>query len=112
QPEFDFQRRVVITGEVRYPGRYALRTKTDRLVDVINRAGGLTAQAYAEGILFIRSLNAVGRINVNLPRALRDTTSRYNILLQRGDSLHIPEYLPSVMEAGDVDWMGRLLRGR
>src|SRR5207249_2179215 len=59
QPEFDFQRRVVITGEVRYPGRYALRTKTDRLVDVINRAGGLTAQAYPEGILFIRALNDV-----------------------------------------------------
>ena len=109
QPEFDFQRRVVITGEVRYPGRYALRTKTDRLVDVINRAGGLTAQAYPEGILFIRALNAVGRINVNLPRALRDTTSRYNIMLQRGDSIHIPEYLPSVKVTGAVNSPGSVL---
>ena len=109
QPEFDFQRRVVITGEVRYPGRYALRTKTDRLVDVINRAGGLTAQAYPEGILFIRALNEVGRINVNLLRALRDTASRYNVVLQRGDSIHIPEYLPSVKVSGAVNSPGSVL---
>src|SRR5712691_6077213 len=50
QPEFDFQRRVVITGEVKYPGTYSLRSKQDRLADLINRAGGLTRPAYGEGI--------------------------------------------------------------
>jgi len=42
QPEFDFQRTVVISGEVLYPGTYSLRTKTDRLADIVTRAGGLT----------------------------------------------------------------------
>jgi len=49
QPEFDFQRTVVVAGEVRYPGTYSLRTKTDRLADLVTRAGGLTARAYPEG---------------------------------------------------------------
>src|SRR5256885_13928093 len=31
QPEWDFQRTVVVTGEVRYPGTYSLRNKTERL---------------------------------------------------------------------------------
>src|SRR5437016_13728076 len=73
QPEWDFQRTVVVVGEVRYPGTYSLRTKTDRLADIINRAGGLTSQAYPDGIRFVRGTGGIGRINVNLTRALRDT---------------------------------------
>jgi protein involved in polysaccharide export with SLBB domain len=39
---------------VKFPGRYTLRTKTERLSDLIDRAGGLTAEAYAGGIQFYR----------------------------------------------------------
>ena len=109
QPEFDLQRTVVITGEVKYPGTYSLRTKTDRLSDVIARAGGLTAQAYGDGIRFIRSVNNVGRINVELARALRDTASRFNIMLQPGDSLNIPEFQPSVKVTGAVNSPGSVM---
>src|SRR6266849_9717886 len=55
QPDFTLQRTVVVAGEVRFPGTYSLIAKTDRLVDVINRAGGLTPQAYPEGVRFVRS---------------------------------------------------------
>src|SRR5207244_12969129 len=96
EPGFDYQRIVVVTGEVRYPGSYSLRTKSDRLADVIGRAGGLTPQAYAEGIRFVRRESGVGRINVDLRRALQDATSRYNILLQPDDAIDIQEYEPSV----------------
>src|SRR5207237_10892604 len=48
QPEFDFQRTVAVIGQVRFPGTYSLRTKTDRLADVIARSGGLTRQAYGD----------------------------------------------------------------
>src|SRR5438552_2866555 len=41
QPGFDFQRTVFVTGQVRFPGTYSLRTKPDRLADVIGRSGGL-----------------------------------------------------------------------
>src|SRR5437588_10342364 len=68
QPEFDLQRTVSVVGQVRYPGTYSLRTKTDRLANVIARSGGLTRQAYAEGIRVLRPVYNVGRINVNFPR--------------------------------------------
>src|SRR2546430_5310857 len=72
QPEFDFQRTVSVTVQVRYPGTYSLRTKTDRLADVIARSGGLTRQAYAEGIRVFRPAAKGGRSNVKFPRALTD----------------------------------------
>jgi len=109
QPEFDFQRTVIVTGQVRFPGTYSLRTKTDRLADVIARGGGLTRQAYADGIRFVRAVDNVGRINVNLAGALRDTTSSSNIILQPGDSIEIPEYQPAVKVTGAVNSPGSVL---
>jgi polysaccharide biosynthesis/export protein len=109
QPEFDFQRTVIVVGQVRFPGTYSLRTKTDRLADVIARTGGLTRQAYADGIRFVRTVENVGRINVNLPRALSDTTSSSNIILQPGDSIEIPEYQPAVKVSGAVNSPGSVL---
>lgn len=55
QPGWELQRSVAITGQVRYPGRYSLLTKTDKLSDLIQRAGGLTPEAYSEGVQFYRS---------------------------------------------------------
>ncbi len=109
QPEWDFQRTVVIAGEVRSPGTYSLRTKSDRLAELVRRAGGLTPQAYADGIRFIRRENNVGRINVDLKRALADTASASNIILQPGDSIEIPEYQPAVKVVGEVNSPGSVL---
>jgi protein involved in polysaccharide export with SLBB domain len=44
---------VEITGEVKNPGIYNLN-EGERILDLINRAGGYTDQAYAEGIIFTR----------------------------------------------------------
>ena len=109
QPDFDYQRTVTVIGEVRYPGVYSLRTKSDRLSDVIARAGGLTKEAYGEGIRFVRSQNDVGRINVDLARALRDTVSSANVILQPGDTIRVPEYQPSVKVSGAVNSPGSVL---
>jgi protein involved in polysaccharide export with SLBB domain len=109
QPDFDFQRTVTISGEVRFPGTYSLRAKNDRLSSLFSRGGGLTRQAYPEGIRFYRALNNVGRINVDVRRALADTSSRFNIVLQPGDSMHIPEYTPSVKVTGAVNSPGSVL---
>lgn len=48
-PGFEPQRRVVLTGEVRFPGPYSLQTREERISDLVRRAGGLTDQAYAAG---------------------------------------------------------------
>ena len=109
QPDFDFQRTVVLAGEVRYPGTYSLRTKNERLADVIERAGGLTNQAYPQGIRFVRPANRAGRINIDLPRALGQRGSRDNIILQPGDSIDIPEYEASVKVVGAVNSPGSVL---
>ncbi len=109
QPDFEFQRTVKITGEVLYPGTYALLTKSDRLASLIARSGGLTRRAYPAGVRFTRSLDSVGVINVDLPTALRDTNSVNNLILQPGDSIMIPEYEPSVHVMGAVNSPGSVL---
>lgn len=103
QPEFNFQRTVTVTGEVRFPGTYSLQTKDEQLATLLQRAGGLTARAYPEGIRFVRSAGNAGRINIDLPRALRAAGSRDNVILQPNDSIFIPEYLPSVKVNGAVN---------
>jgi polysaccharide biosynthesis/export protein len=55
QPGWELQRSVAITGQVRHPGRYSLKSKTDRVSDLLARAGGLTSEAYPEGVRFYRS---------------------------------------------------------
>ncbi len=109
QPNFEFQRTVDIQGEVMYPGTYALRTKGDRLADLVARAGGLSPRAYPEGVRFIRSLNNAGRININLPNALRNHESRDNLVLQPNDSIFVPEYQASVRVIGAVNTPGSVL---
>ncbi len=103
QPDWELQRTVAIVGQVRFPGRYGLKTRTDRLTDLIERAGGLTKEAYPAGIQFIRSANRGGRIGLDLPRILKDSTFRDNLILAGGDSVVIPEYNPVVYVAGAVN---------
>jgi protein involved in polysaccharide export with SLBB domain len=109
QPDFELQRRVDVLGEVRFPGTYSLKSKEERLSDVIERAGGLTAQAYPAGIRFVRAVGNAGRINIDLARALEERKSRADIILQQGDSILVPEYQPSVRVAGAVNAPGSVL---
>jgi protein involved in polysaccharide export with SLBB domain len=103
QPHWELQRTVSILGQVRYPGRYSLLTRTDRLVDLIQRAGGITREAYPEGIKFFRTIDRGGRVGVDLPRALANPSSRDNVILSGGDSVVVPEYIPVVYVEGAVN---------
>jgi protein involved in polysaccharide export with SLBB domain len=103
QPNWELQRTAVITGEVRFPGRYSLKTKTERLSDLITRAGGLTSDGYANGVVFYRKANSVGRIGIELPQVLSDPRNRDNLALQDGDSIFIPRYNAVVNVAGAVN---------
>ncbi|WP_205314203.1 SLBB domain-containing protein [Pedobacter namyangjuensis] len=46
---YTVQRQVKLEGEVLYPGLYTIANKDERISDLIKRAGGLTAYAYADG---------------------------------------------------------------
>jgi polysaccharide export outer membrane protein len=103
QPNWELQRTAVIAGEVRYPGRYSLKTKTEKITDLIERAGGLTPDGYANGVTFYRTRNGIGRIGIELPDVLKNPRSIDNLPLQDGDSLFIPRYTAVVNVQGAVN---------
>ena len=103
QPEFEMPQSVKITGEVSVPGEYTLLTKTDRISDLVARAQGLLDTGYPEGARFFRTQDGLGRINVDFTTTMADPSDEANILLQPGDSLHIPEYSPTVVVEGAVN---------
>lgn len=133
QGDWSLQRTVALTGQVKAPGRYSLRSKTERLSDLITRAGGLTEQAYPGGIQFFRAYRGAQptgtdrlqpvlaragaprdsaapgvpeRVGIDLPRVLKDHRFRDNLILVGGDSIHIPEYNPIVVVQGAVNSPG------
>ncbi|HUS62334.1 MAG TPA: SLBB domain-containing protein, partial [Acidimicrobiales bacterium] len=81
----------------------ALRNRQERIRDLVARAGGLSDQAYVGGSAFVRHSAAVGRIGIDLARAMRDPASRDNFVLEPGDSLFIPRYEPTVKVEGAVN---------
>ncbi|NWO04829.1 MAG: SLBB domain-containing protein, partial [Alteromonadaceae bacterium] len=52
-PEFGKTRTITLSGEVRYPGSYTFRDG-ETLKDILQRAGGLTQNAYPKGAVFTR----------------------------------------------------------
>ena len=103
QPDWNLQRTVVLSGEVRFPGTYALTNKGERLSDLIQRAGGLTDQAYADGVTFYRKKGSLGRIGIDLARVLKDRSFRDNLILQDGDSIYLPQFSAVVDVRGAVN---------
>jgi protein involved in polysaccharide export with SLBB domain len=103
QPDFQLQRTVFVGGEVRFPGRYALRQRTERLSELLSRAGGLTAEGYADGVTFFRLQGNTGRVGIDLPRVLREPRDRDNFILQDGDSIVVPTFNPVVRVTGAVN---------
>ncbi|MEJ2504188.1 MAG: SLBB domain-containing protein, partial [Gemmatimonadota bacterium] len=76
------ERTVNIAGEVFYPGTYALRSKGERLSDVLERAGGLTRTAFAGGFQFYRD---GALVSVDLERVLDQPGTRTDVILLPGD---------------------------
>ena len=90
---------VTIEGEVAYPGRYALKNSSEKLSDIIKRAGGLNAVAYEEGSSFIRNNNVV---KLDIKKVLRNNRIEENVSMQSGDKIIIamnPNMIQIVGEA-------------
>jgi hypothetical protein len=103
QPGWGLQRTVTLLGEVKFPGVYALTNQSERLSDLVKRAGGLTSEAYADGIVFTRRDNNIGRVGVELSTALRRYESSDNLILRDGDNITIPPYNATVTIRGAVN---------
>ena len=55
-PDYNVPQNVYIEGEVQFEGTYALTNKTQRLSEIVSRAGGLTNLAYIEGAKLLRQM--------------------------------------------------------
>lgn len=98
---------VVLEGEVQFPGGYGLRSLTERISDVVDRAGGPTADAFLRGAQLFR--RDEGRVIIDFSRALLDARSSDNIALVDGDSIHVPRRPETVRVSGAVAIPGLLL---
>jgi len=74
---------VVIEGEIKYPGKYAINDDIDRVRDIIIRAGGFTEDASIENTEFIRQRDLeildpeLERLKRVLPSEMSKTELRY-----------------------------------
>ncbi len=55
-PGYHEQQNVAVAGEVLFGGLYAMTVKTERLSDLIKKAGGVTPEAYVKGARLVRRM--------------------------------------------------------
>lgn len=104
--EWELQRNVSILGEIQFPGGYTLRNKTERITDLIQRAGGLKPTAFLEGATLIRNKNNIGQIGIDFKEIFEDPEHEENIYLQGEDIITIPERIYTVKIIGGVNVPG------
>lgn len=98
-PNYENQLLVQITGEVNYPGAYAIENKNDKIVDIIDRAGGLRKEADISGAKLYRDNRLVF---VDFEKALKNKNTPSNLLLENGDRIEIPKERQTISIAGQV----------
>lgn len=130
-PNYEKQNEVAVVGEVQYPGTYSISSKNERISDLIQRAGGLTSEAYLQGATLFRDrefteqesqqtlANVEGltqkqqqemlesqkdqaQVGIDLPQVIKNPSSKYDLFLEKGDSLFIPKQLQTVTVKGGV----------
>lgn len=90
-PEFELQQNVLLEGEVRLPGRYSLIKSNETLYDLIQRAGGITEEAFPAAAQLYRQEDSLGYVVIRLDEVLADPGSIYNSNLKNGDIITIPK---------------------
>ena len=103
-PSYEEVRHVNISGEIRRPGNYVLQTPDERLTSVIERAGGLTEDAYVDGGRLTRGGVPVG---TNFQSALAGNIED-DLVLSDEDEIAIPVYDPTILVEGAVAFESRM----
>lgn len=98
-PRYETQQSVALTGEVVYPGSYVIRDKSERITDLLQRAGGLRPEAFLPGTRFIRNNELVA---VDVARIIANPADPGNLLLLAGDGLTIPRRPELVRLRGEL----------
>ena len=90
-PDFELQRNIVLKGEVKYSGKYSITKNNEKISDVIERAGGLSEQAFAAGATLYRIKDGVGYVVMALDEVMLNKASKHNYILKDGDIIEIPK---------------------
>ncbi len=79
---YEVQRQVRVEGEVLYPGTYTIINKDERISDIVQRAGGLTALAYPSGASLKRpgSENDAGKNKIDKSIEEQEKLSKFQRL--------------------------------
>lgn len=130
-PAYHAQQNVSVMGEVVFRGTYALTKKNERLTDLIEKAGGLTPDAYIKGARLLRkmtpeelqrrndmiamandsttdiertglNLSTTYPVGIELNKAMESPNSDFNLVLREGDVLFVPELINTVKINGGV----------
>ncbi|MBR5540879.1 MAG: SLBB domain-containing protein [Bacteroides sp.] len=131
-PGYQPQMNVQVEGEILYNGTYALTTKSERLSDLVKKAGGATPYAYIRGSKLMRKANgeemkrmadvmkimqremgtqtdslkleldSIYSVGIDLEKALAQPGSDADIVLREGDKLIVPEMTNTVKINGAV----------
>lgn len=128
-PDYHGQEGIYVNGEVNYSGLYILSSKSERLSDLVRRAGGLTSKAYVEGARLTRLISEAEKqiqmellemhnndsiatpedkikdrynVGINLAEALRNPGCDQDIILRGEDRLIIPQLTSTVRINGEV----------
>lgn len=123
------QEHVMVSGEALFVGTYGLTKKNSRLSDIVQLCGGVTPQANLQGARLQRQLTEEEKtryrelakissnneeiskievplkkfIGINLDKALANPgNDQYDIILQDGDELIIPQFNNTVSINGEV----------
>ena len=131
-PGYQPQVNVKVEGEILYNGTYALTSKSERLTDLVKKAGGVTPFAYVKGSKLMRKANeeelkrmadvmklmkremgnladslkleldSIFPVGIDLEKALANPGGEADIVLREGDQLIIPEMTNTVKINGAV----------
>ncbi|MBQ8601560.1 MAG: SLBB domain-containing protein [Bacteroides sp.] len=93
-PAYQEQINVGVSGEVMYSGTYALTHKSERVSDLVMKAGGVTPYAYIKGAKISRRINTEERHRMNAVLSIARTTADK-------DSIDITK-----LELGDIYYVG------
>ena len=92
-PTYQEQINVEVSGEVLYAGTYALTQKSERVSDLVKKAGGITPYAYVRGAKISRRINDEERRRMNtvleMARNVDEKDSIYVSKLELGDIYYV-----------------------
>ncbi len=102
---------VIISGSVQYPGTYIIQHRNELVTDIIERAGGITIDAYPLASTFSRNQK---NVKLSFKDILKNPRSRKNFSVQDGDTITVGKKTNIVTVEGAVNSPGnyQYIRGQ